>query len=81
MAMDSVQEQAFKAGSGGGIEPFSLEIFCIGLLIALLFIWAAWGMVDVYKGWANEKVREVVLTQFCIRAVFLILICIWMFIN
>ncbi|CCW28973.1 TIGR03758 family integrating conjugative element protein [Xenorhabdus nematophila] len=73
--------QAFKAGTGGGIEPFSLEVLCIGLLIVVLFMWAAWGMVDVYKGWANDKVRESVLAQFCIRAILLILICIWMFAN
>ncbi|MBC8947041.1 TIGR03758 family integrating conjugative element protein [Xenorhabdus indica] len=81
MAMDNIQTQAFKAGTGGGIELASLEVLCIGLLIAVLFIWAAWGMMDVYKGWANEKVRETVLTQFCIRAVFLILVCVWMFAN
>ncbi|WP_370699062.1 TIGR03758 family integrating conjugative element protein [Xenorhabdus cabanillasii] len=79
--MDNIQVQAFKAGTGGGVEPFLLEALCIGLLIAVLFVWAAWGMVDVYKGWANDKVREDVLVKFCLRAIFLVLVCIWMFAN
>ncbi|MDC9612916.1 TIGR03758 family integrating conjugative element protein [Xenorhabdus khoisanae] len=79
MAMDSIQEQAFKVASGNDIPIATLELICIGTLIAGLFLWAAWGMLDVYKGWVNEKVREAAFVQFVIRAVILILVCIWMF--
>ncbi|MDE1485150.1 TIGR03758 family integrating conjugative element protein [Xenorhabdus bovienii] len=79
MAMDSIQEQAFKAASGNDVPLAALEFICIGTFLASLFLWAAWGMLDIYKGWANEKVREAAFVQFVIRAIILLLVCIWMF--
>ncbi|CEE91467.1 TIGR03758 family integrating conjugative element protein [Xenorhabdus koppenhoeferi] len=79
MAMDSIQEQAFKAASGNDVPLAALELICIGTFIAVLFLWAAWGILDVYKGWANEKVREAASVQFVIRTIILILVCIWIF--
>ncbi|MFN6798660.1 TIGR03758 family integrating conjugative element protein, partial [Proteus mirabilis] len=51
----------------------------IGALLAVLFLWAAWGLVDVYRGWANDSVRAAKLGQFAVRAVILLVVCIWMF--
>ncbi|MCK3668857.1 TIGR03758 family integrating conjugative element protein [Photorhabdus noenieputensis] len=56
-----------------------MQFLCIGLLIAVLFLWAAWGMVDVWQGWANEKVREAAMNRFVIRVALLLVMAIWMF--
>lgn len=77
--MNAQQQEAFRAATGGGMEPSLLSLVCIGALIAVLFLWAAWGLVDVYQGWANEKVRTANMVRFTIRAVLLLVICIWMF--
>ena len=78
MAMTSAQEQAFKAASDG-IEPYMLSVICIGVLLATLFVWAAWALVDIWQGWSNEKIRNAALTHFAVRLVILLVICTWMF--
>nr|WP_090964852.1 TIGR03758 family integrating conjugative element protein [Pantoea varia] len=46
MAMTPAQEAAFKAASGN-LEPSGMHLLCPGLLIGLLFFWAAWAIIDV----------------------------------
>ncbi len=76
--MNEVQRNAFRAASGN-LDPHVMPFLCIGLLIAVLFLWAAWGMVDVWQGWANEKVREAAMNRFVIRVALLLVMVIWMF--
>ncbi len=76
--MNAAQSTAFKAGSGD-IEVSILHLVCIGALLAFLFLWTAWAFVDVWSGWSNERVRDAALVRFAIRAVLLLVICIWMF--
>ncbi|RAW91738.1 TIGR03758 family integrating conjugative element protein [Photorhabdus laumondii] len=76
--MNEVQRNAFRAASGN-LDPHVMPFLCIGLLIAVLFLWAAWGMVDVWQGWANEKVREAAMSRFVIRVALLLVMVIWMF--
>lgn len=78
MAMTSVQEQAFKAASGG-VEINILSLICIGGLLAVLFVWAAWALTDIWKGWSNEKLRNAAMVQFAVRLVLLLLVVTWMF--
>lgn len=78
MAMNSAQEQAFNAASGG-LEPGLLSLICIGGLLAMLFVWAAWALIDVWKGWSNEKVRNGALIHFTIKLVILLVVATWMF--
>ncbi|HEI9711401.1 TPA: TIGR03758 family integrating conjugative element protein [Serratia marcescens] len=78
MAMTGAQEQAFKAASGG-VEVNILSLICIGGLLAVLFVWAAWALVDVYQGWSNAKVRNGALVHFVIKTVLLLVVSIWMF--
>ncbi|MFP1878516.1 TIGR03758 family integrating conjugative element protein [Brenneria izadpanahii] len=78
MAMSSAQEQAFNAASGG-VEINILSLICIGGLLATLFVWAAWALVDVWQGWSNENVRNSALIHFGVRLVFLLVISTWMF--
>lgn len=77
--MNPQQQQAFEAAAGPGVTANVLNLLCIGTLLAVLFLWAAWGLVDVYRGWSNEKVRSANMVRFAIRAVLLLLVCIWMF--
>ncbi|MFG6076871.1 TIGR03758 family integrating conjugative element protein [Erwinia sp. OPT-41] len=78
MGMTSAQSTAFKAASGN-IEVSILHLVCIGVLLAFLFLWAAWALANVWVGWSNEKVRNAALGRFAIRAVLLLIVSIWMF--
>lgn len=78
MAMTDAQEQAFKAASGG-VEINILSLICIGGLLAVLFVWAAWALTDIWKGWSNEKLHNAAMVQFAVRLVLLLLVVTWMF--
>ncbi|WP_127958573.1 TIGR03758 family integrating conjugative element protein [Serratia microhaemolytica] len=78
MAMTQEQSDAFLSASGE-LAIDVLHLTCIGLLLALLFLWSAWALADVWLGWSNEKVRHAALGRFAIRAVILLVITIWMF--
>ncbi|EAR3128678.1 TIGR03758 family integrating conjugative element protein [Salmonella enterica] len=78
MAMNAAQEQAFKTASGG-VEVNILSLICIGGLLAVLFVWAAWALTDIWKGWSNEKLRNAAMVQFAVRLVLLLLVVTWMF--
>ncbi|HBD1844109.1 TPA: TIGR03758 family integrating conjugative element protein [Salmonella enterica] len=78
MSMTSAQSTAFKAASGN-IDVSILKLLFLGFLFAALFLWAAWALVDVYHGWANQNVRSAALGRFAVRVVVLLTISIWMF--
>lgn len=78
MALSAEQETAFTTASGG-IDASLLSLICLGGLLATLFVWAAWALVDVYQGWSNEKVRNRAMVHFAVRTVLLLVIAIWMF--
>lgn len=80
MAMNAAQEQAFRAASDG-VEANILSVICIGGLLATLFVWAAWALTDIWKGWSNERLRHVALVQFAVRLVLLLVASVWMFAN
>ncbi|HCQ8393229.1 TPA: TIGR03758 family integrating conjugative element protein [Klebsiella oxytoca] len=78
MGMTSAQSTAFKAASGN-VEVSILHLVCIGVLLAFLFLWVVWALIDVWAGWSNEKVRNAALGRFVFRAVMLLVVSIWMF--
>lgn len=78
MGMSAMQSSAFKAASGK-MDISVLHLLSLGLLFAVLFLWAAWALLDVWAGWSNEKVRSAMLGRFVIRAVLLLVLSIWMF--
>lgn len=78
MAMTAAQEAAFKAASGN-VEPNLLHLVCLALLIGFLFFWAAWAIVDVYSGWANQRLKEAAMGRAAVRTVLLLVVSIWMF--
>ncbi|HDK1046100.1 TPA: TIGR03758 family integrating conjugative element protein [Escherichia coli] len=78
MGMSAVQSSAFKASSGE-MDISTLHLLSLGLLFAVLFLWAAWALLDVWAGWSNEKVRSAMLGRFFIRLTLLLVLSIWMF--
>ncbi len=78
MAMNAAQEQAFRTASDG-VEANILSVICIGGLLATLFVWAAWALTDIWKGWSNERLRHAALVQFVVRLVLLLVVSVWMF--
>nr|WP_159465750.1 TIGR03758 family integrating conjugative element protein [Scandinavium goeteborgense] len=78
MGMTAGQTQAFKAASGN-VDPGIMGTVCEGILFAVLFLWAAWSFVDVWQGWANQKVRSALMVRFVIKVIVLLLFSLWMF--
>lgn len=65
MAMTAAQINAYKTSSGK-IDIGVLYLVTVGLLLCVLFLWAAWAAVDVRHGRANTKVRDAALARFVI---------------
>ncbi|MEQ1963141.1 TIGR03758 family integrating conjugative element protein [Xenorhabdus khoisanae] len=76
--MTQAQRNAFEVASGHFDITF-LYLVCVGFFLATVFFWAAWAAVDVWNGWANEKVRNQTLKQFAIRTTVLLVMAVWMF--
>ncbi|MEQ2027658.1 TIGR03758 family integrating conjugative element protein [Xenorhabdus szentirmaii] len=76
--MTNAQRNAFEVASGHFDIGF-LSLVCVGFFLATLFLWAAWAAVDVWNGWANEKVRNQTLSQFALRTALLLVVAVWMF--
>ena len=56
--MTHEQEQAFRASTNNA-DPNLLNLLFIGTLVAVLFLWAAFAFVTVYRGWeAGERVGK-----------------------
>lgn len=76
--MNDAQTAAFKAAAGN-VEPAVLNQLFIGSLIALLTLWAGWGLVHVYRGYAAGNIKASVLQRFVIRVVILLLVSVYLF--
>ena len=78
MALTSAQTTAFMAESGG-LAVNELHLTAVGILVAVLFLWAAWGLSDAWSGWRNGDVRESAFIWFTVRTALLLVSSIWMF--
>ncbi|MDE9460145.1 TIGR03758 family integrating conjugative element protein [Xenorhabdus bovienii] len=76
--MTEAQRTAFTVASGH-FDIIFLYLVCVGFFLAILFLWAAWAAVNVWHGWANEKVRNQTLSQFAMRTAILLVVAVWMF--
>ncbi|ENI8091241.1 TIGR03758 family integrating conjugative element protein [Salmonella enterica] len=77
MAMKSEQVNAFKSGSG--IDPAVLNLFCLGFVLNVLFLWFAWSALVVFRGWRAGKVSEQNALHFFISTAILVVFSVWMF--
>lgn len=76
--MNDAQTAAFKAATGN-VEPAVLNLLFIGSLLALLILWAGWGLVHVYRGYAAGNVKASALQRFAVRVVILLLVSLFLF--
>ncbi|MDT1838199.1 TIGR03758 family integrating conjugative element protein, partial [Acinetobacter baumannii] len=51
----------------------------IGTLVAVLFLWAAFAFVTVYRGWEAGNVSEKTVLSFVIRVVVLLVVSLFLF--
>ncbi|HDP6557201.1 TPA: TIGR03758 family integrating conjugative element protein [Escherichia coli] len=78
MALTSAQTTAFKVASGD-VDLNVVHLTSVGMLVAVLFLWAAWGLSDAWSGWRNGDVRESAFIWFTVRTALLLVSSIWMF--
>ncbi len=78
MALTSAQITAFKVASGD-VDLNVVHLTSVGMLVAVLFLWAAWGLSDAWSGWRNGDVRESAIIWFTVRTALLLVSSIWMF--
>lgn len=78
MALTSAQITAFKVASGD-VDLNVVHLTSVGMLVAVLFLWAAWGLSDAWSGWRNGDVRESAFIWFTVRTALLLVGSIWMF--
>ncbi|CAI1910533.1 integrating conjugative element protein, PFL_4701 family [Serratia entomophila] len=76
--MNEAQTAAFKAAAGN-VEPAVLNLLFIGSLIAVLTLWAGWGLVHVYRGYAVGNIKGPALQRFVVRVVILLLVSLYLF--
>lgn len=76
--MNDAQTAAFKAAAGN-VEPAVLNVLFIGSLIAVLTLWAGWGFVHVYRGYAAGKIDASAVQRFVVRVVILLLVSLYLF--
>ncbi|MBW6101149.1 TIGR03758 family integrating conjugative element protein [Escherichia coli] len=78
MALTSAQITAFKVASGD-VDLNVVHLTSVGMLVAVLFLWAARGLSDAWSGWRNGDVRESAFIWFTVRTALLLVSSIWMF--
>ncbi|MFQ6289551.1 TIGR03758 family integrating conjugative element protein [Yersinia enterocolitica] len=76
--MNEAQTAAFKAAAGN-VEPTVLNLLFIGSLIAVLLLWAGWGFVHVYRGYAAGNIKGAAVQRFVVRVVILVLVSLYLF--
>ena len=76
--MTHEQEQAFRASTNNA-DPNLLNLLFIGTLVAVLFLWAAFAFVTVYRRWEAGNVSEKTVLSFVIRVVVLLVVSLFLF--
>lgn len=76
--MNEAQTTAFKAANGN-VDPAVLNLLFISSLLALLILWAGWGLVHVYRGYASGNVSASAVQRFTVRVVILLLVSLFLF--
>lgn len=76
--MNEAQMAAFKAASNDA-SPSFLNLLFVGSLLAVLTLWAGWGLVHVYRGYAAGQVNLTAIQRFVVRVVILLLLSTYLF--
>lgn len=78
--MNSTQETAFMAGTMGASSS-ELFMLCAGIFCALLFLWAAWVLIDAYNGIKDGQVNWDQFGFICFRLVMVIILGVAIYIG
>ncbi|AIN18072.1 TIGR03758 family integrating conjugative element protein [Yersinia rochesterensis] len=76
--MNEAQTAAFKAAASN-VDPSVLNLLFISSLISLLTLWAGWGFVHVYRGYAAGNIKGSAVQHFVVRVVILLLVSLYLF--
>ncbi|MBX9495274.1 TIGR03758 family integrating conjugative element protein [Yersinia enterocolitica] len=76
--MNEIQTAAFKAAASN-VDPSVLNLLFISSLIAVLTLWAGWGFVHVYQGYAAGNIKGAAVQRFVMRVAFLLLVSLYLF--
>lgn len=81
MAMSSAQEAAWNAGTSGIMQSGQLKFLIMGVLAALMFTFAAWALVQTYRGLSSKSVTFHQFQESLLRLVLLILLTLFFFFS
>lgn len=76
--MNDAQTRAFKVAANN-VEPSVLNTLFIGSLMAVLMLWAGWGLVHVYRGYALGHIKEQTVVRFVLRVFLLLVVSTYLF--
>lgn len=76
--MNEAQTAAFKAAASN-VDPSVLNLLFISSLISLLTLWAGWGFVHVYRGYAAGNIKGSAVQRFVVRVAILLLVSLYLF--
>ncbi len=76
--MNEAQTRAFKVAANN-VEPSVLNTLFIGSLMAVLMLWAGWGLVHVYRGYALGQIKEQTVMRFVLRVFLLLVVSTYLF--
>lgn len=77
--MSDEQMAAFQAGSSA--KPGDVSLVLLGLLSAALFLWAAWCLVSLYRGFSTNTLTLRQLGGTVARLFLLILVSFWLVLS
>ncbi|WP_168404164.1 TIGR03758 family integrating conjugative element protein [Erwinia amylovora] len=81
MAMNVAQLSGWSAGTGSSLTPAQLNTLILGSLAIVLLLFAAWAMVQAYRGLASKAVTFRQFNELLIRLVVLILLTLFLFFH
>lgn len=77
--MNDEQIAAFQAGSSA--KPADVSLVLLGLLCAALFLWGAWCLVSLYRGFSTGTLTLRQLGSTVARLFLLILVSFWLVLS
>lgn len=81
MAMNGQQQSGWNAGTGSSLTPEQLNVLILGTLAIVLFLFAAWSLVQAYRGLNTQSVTMKQFSEQAVRLVVLILVTLFFFFH
>ncbi|MDN3525327.1 TIGR03758 family integrating conjugative element protein [Halomonas sabkhae] len=71
--------EVFKNGAGFSASEVAVLIAGVGCVVVIL--WMAWAYLSTYRGWTKERIDDDVLVSGLMRALMIVLVCLWLFLS